>query len=138
MPWLFRKDIAFKVTKQEDRAQEQAKEPKQEPKTEALDAAELQKLQSEWQKALQDAWTGRYPNLKAYMIGGQRKLFYIVARAEERSQNNIFLRDIEGITNWLSDFWGLGCNSTPSKSILHAEMENEGLDSICTAIEEQN
>jgi len=88
---LFRKNIEFEVTKQEEKPKEEAEassEPnskqESERKTEGLDVAELEKLRGQWREALQEAWAmGSRENVKMFTVKGKAKLFYRVQTLED-------------------------------------------------------
>ena len=97
----FRKDIEFKVSQPAEKPKEEAKassEPKNEPtpeqteaKKEPLDAAELESLRGQWRSALKEAWATRYdPNVKMFIVNGERRLFYCVSEVNNSASRQEF------------------------------------------------
>jgi hypothetical protein len=83
MPWPFRKDIEFKVVKQE-KPQEQAKAC-EEPKKEPLDMVQLETLKAQWCKSLMELIALGSPNAIKVQQDREDRYFYVLSRLGEKA-----------------------------------------------------
>jgi len=103
---MFRKDIAFKMVKSEEKPQKETKassEPKTEskPETQAENREwweQFQVLRNEWRHALQHAFAG-FPNILRLKQDGQDRIFYVLQDLGQKvefgksSRKRRYLRD---------------------------------------------
>jgi len=121
----FRKDIPFKVSKEESKSLAgtelaPAAEPSAGP-VEVLDAGELQKLRGQWREALQEAWATRLnPDVKMFTVNGARRLFYCVSGGTLSASSQEFLALDEEL---LPVRLNVGCNLTPMGPIINVQVE---------------